>query len=182
MGSEDTKLKRHYGRFLLTAFVAGLTFVPMDLVTSILWLIGAAAALWSVIQLMVSGVELLARDRIHWPTAVIAPLLTIFCFAVTIPAMRYSFGVAERFSAKASKEIQSRCQSGTCPAVLSGWQADESGCEMQTRVGFFTRYYVCYSRSDNNQSFQLRLRRDIDSSIVWTGGKGLDLQRQGFGR
>lgn len=171
--------KRHYGRFLSTIFVAGLTFVPFDLgPTVFLWMGGVAAAFWAVIQLMGSGVQLLAGDRLHWPTAVVAPLLTIAFLPLAVIAESFSFGVATEFGARTALEIQSECRVSICPATLEGWGKDKFGCASWIRSGYFIGYYVCYARSEDGLSFSLRLRRYIDYNIYWKGGKHVALQRR----
>ena len=177
MVSEDTEAERRYGRFLLTACVAGLAFVPMDFGTALLWSLGFVVVLWSVIQLLGSGISLLAREKLHWPTAVIAPLLTICCFGLAILATRVSFRVAEQFGDKVAKEIQHQCQSSQCPLTLSTWKNGTLRCASQTRAGYFTRYDFCYERAQDGRSFNLWVDRNIDSGIQWSGGKGVELRR-----
>jgi hypothetical protein len=177
MVSKDTEPKRRYSRLLLTACVAGLAFVPMDFGTALLWSLGFVVVLWSVIQFLGSGISLLAREKLHWPTAVVAPLLTICCFGLAILASMFSFGVAEQFSDKVAEEIQHQCQSSECPSTLSTWKKGALRCASQTRTGYFTRYDVCYERARDGRSFNLWLDRNIDSGIQWSGGKGVDLQR-----
>jgi hypothetical protein len=139
---------------------------------------GFVAAFWSFIRLLVVGVLTVVGEEMHWPTAAGVPLLTIAGLLAAMWAGHYSFRKAEEFGNRSARESQMKCRANeVCPATISNWDDGRGYCEAVTQAGFFTRFHLCYRRSEDRKSFELIVRRNIDSDVRWVGGVRTDLTR-----
>ena len=108
--------------------------------------------LWSVIQLGKVESACWQGKKLHWPTAVIAPLLTICYFGLAILATGFPFA-SQTIRRQGCHEIQHQCQSSQCPLTLSTWKNGTLRCARRTRAGYFTVMTLLRARQDG-RSFQ----------------------------
>lgn len=153
-----------------------LAIMPPDLPMAILWIIGLLACVVSVINL----IRMLIRSRrlgrsVFWPS--VRPILTIFFMLLAFISIQVSRAQATDFGRNAAQDIQRRCHAEkACPASISGWDPRRDAFASETYSGALAKYRVLYHVSSDRRQFNILVRYDLGSGLVFTGGVNEELR------
>lgn len=167
--------------------LAPLVFAPVDMVTSLFWLLAGVCLLTSLVSVLVRLVSLAfhAAKRRSRAVALTRPLLTIAIVIGAGHAVGHSLYMAEHEAAELAASTQAEAKkTGTCPEVIPGWEVIPGSREgsdgrrnkrSRSRLGWTAHYDVVYETTEDRDAFTLTLRQNIDISTTFEGGSQTDL-------
>lgn len=163
-----------------------LIWIPVDMVTLLLWFPGAIAFLISAVSTIVNFVKFLrlSKDKKEEigkiKIRLIRPMLTMLVFLFAILCLAASRKSADNYAATVGKKIQGICSAEElCPESIAGWSSvpEESGYNSVIFYGKYgTKYRVSYSVSKDRKSFNIEVKHNIDEGLSIKGGVGKQLK------
>ena len=183
--SSDFYIVRWLGIVLPATPMLLLSAVPLDIVTVFVWFPAVIAAIVSLHSL---GKQLFAlRDpenstphkKLRW----IRPFLACYFFITAIVLLRHSRELTEEFAFAVATEAQKLCkETQVCPEVpplSAGFRVDRSERRehIMSHRGLFASYPIRYRSSEDQKSFSMYIRHNIDGGAWYRGGVKLDLEQ-----
>ena len=172
----DSGFRRYlenWERYFFPVATAALIFVPLDFGTTFLLLPGMIAVLWSVVILLLSLFRACLRIRSRWLQDLALPLAALFVWWLGVQAQDRSFKAAKEFAMRAAVEVQSRCDAEhRCPVAIESWNERPIEGSSRIRAGWTVKFWLTYRRTQNDQSFEINVRRNIDFRDLIEGGVG----------
>lgn len=155
-------------RILPPLMLLPLVFIPVDILTILLWAIGWLCLFVSVYSL----VSKLIRKKTSIRNLV-RPILTVCIFSLAYVSLKVSFEIAKSESLAKANEILSICNKEKCPQAVEGWQPTEHVIgNSYTFVGGLSKYPLFYEPSEHLDSFKLTLRVNFEEEYTYAPEKG----------
>lgn len=170
----DSGFRRYlenWERYFFPIAVGAMIFIPVDMHPYLLP--AMVAIVWSLVILVRSSLRLLAGIRPRIVQDIALPILTLLLWWAGIAAQRYSYAQAKEFAMVEARVVQDRCDAERrCPARIEAWVEKPQWGRNLTKAGWSTTYWLEYKRSEDGQSFAIRVRRDIDFGDMIHAGVG----------
>jgi len=160
-----------------------LFFSPIDMSGAIfLWLAALIAfpiSLWHIIKFAIGR----SGDRPLSFKAFVRPTLTILIIIAAPVFVMKSRHSADEFGRSLARLAQEQCKAnGACPTSLREFTCsertyrDDKPCQFSTQYGEYgAQFAVSYLIPKDKKAFWVKVRHDIDSDLVLTGGVEAEL-------
>lgn len=150
-----------------------LVFVPFDMFTAFLWVIGFVVFVKSTVTLTKS-IYRNVRKKEPFRKELIRPSLSIIIIVLNLTLISASQMSADNFARRTAKITLEQCnKAGECPACIDGMAVAENGLCRTSYGDYGVKYTVVYKASEDKRSFEIAVRHDIDSFLVIKGGAGV---------
>ena len=167
-----------------------LCFVPLDMATTPIWLIGWIAFIISVIFILMRVIKILFLERSNnlqrkvLVLKLVRPLLVVIFVILAHLLIKLSIASADQYALKVAREIQRETKmKGVCPENIEGWSPARYGCGHRDILygEYGTRYVIRYFFSEDKKEFEIIVRHNIDERCFITGGVNKPLKAEIFG-
>lgn len=170
----DSGFRRYlenWERYFFPIAVGAMIFIPVDMHPYLLP--AMVAIVWSLVILVRSSLRLLAGIRPRIVQDIALPILTLLLWWAGVAAQRHSYVEAKKVAMAEARVVQDRCHvDKRCPERIDTWVEKPVMGMSRTKAGWTTRYWLAYKRSDDTQSFTVRVRRDMDFADMIHAGVG----------
>jgi len=145
-----------------------LTVIPFDLGTVFFWMPAVVVfpvSVWHIAKFAAAG----QSKRLIRPVLAVCVIVGVM---VLLGASRQS---ADEFGRAIAREADQHCKAnGYCPEMVKGLRclerADRGDCEVRAEYGDYgAKYWVAYTLLKDRSSFRVRVRHDIDQSLILYG-------------
>ena len=177
---EDEKHSIIYSICLILppVLIMGLSIIPPDFGSAILWIAGGLYAVKSTLKLMYLLFFNLDQHGVqarHWKekAKIFSEAAVLIVFILSIYSVKISWEAAKEFTLQTADQVQEECNRSVCPEEIEGWNSKVRGTSF-LRVGKCAKYGLRYTLEGPEQ-YRLTLRQDIDRDVVVRGGKGREI-------
>lgn len=157
-----------------------IVFVPFDMFTIMIWLLGFVVALISAISVLVRVMRLrkIGRDkkdeRHEQKIRLIRPILTVAIFCLAILCLRIAQASADNYAIAMGKQMHAVCNTQKkCPERVDGWERGDARDWYSSVIlygKFGPRFRITYSVTDDKESFEMVVKHNIDEGFTVYGG------------